>query len=160
MIIADKIFVNHFIHLLNRHIMKPVFTSFNLKKSASVIAASLMLSLGSASLQAAPIIEKIVSPTDKLLTVSFVGSANNELVFHLDFENKTGEKFSLIVKNDAGDVVYQNTFSDVHFEKNIRIANEESELHPTFVIRTSNEQVERKFSVKSKTTENYVVTNL
>jgi hypothetical protein len=140
--------------------MKPVFTYFNLKKSTSVLAAALMLSLGSAKLQAAPIIEKIISPTEKQVTVNFVGATENGLVFHLEFENKTGEKFYLIIKNDAGEVVYQNSFNDVHFEKNIRIANEESELHPTFVIRTSTEQVERKFSVKSKSSENYIVTNL
>jgi hypothetical protein len=140
--------------------MKPVFASFNLKKTMSVLAAALILSLGTAKLQAAPIIEKIISPTDKQVTVNFVGATDNGLVFHLEFDNKSGEKFWLIVKNDAGEVVYQNSFSDVHFEKNICIASEEFELNPTFVIRTSTEQVERKFSVKSKTSESYVVTNL
>jgi hypothetical protein len=142
--------------------MKPVFASINLKKSTSVLAAALMLSLGSATaVHAAPtIIEKIISPTDKQLTVNFVGKTDEGMVFHLEFENKTGEKFNLIIKNDAGEVVYQSTFSGANFEKNICIANEESELHPTFIIRTSNEEVSRKFSVTTKTTENYVVTNL
>ncbi len=140
--------------------MKPVFSNFNFKKSASVLAAAALLSLGTATVQAAPIIEKIISPSDKQVTVNFVGATDNSLVFHLEFENKTGEKFYLIVKNDAGEIVYQNAFNDVHFEKNIRIANEETEMNPTFVIRTSTEQVERKFSVKSKVSENYVVTNL
>jgi hypothetical protein len=140
--------------------MKPVFSKFSFKKSASVFAAAALLSLGTATVQAAPIIEKIISPSDKQVTVNFVGATDNSLVFHLEFENKTGEKFYLIVKNDAGDIVYQNSFNDVHFEKNIRIANEGTEMNPTFVIRTSTEQVERKFSVKSKVSENYVVTSL
>jgi hypothetical protein len=140
--------------------MKPVFASFNLKKSASVVAASLLLSLGSASLQAAPIIEKIISPTDKQVNINFVGTTENDFVFHMEFDNKTGEKFWLIVKNDEGEIVYQNAFNETHFEKNIRIANVENEMHPTFVIRTSNEQIERKFSVKSKTSESFVVTTL
>jgi hypothetical protein len=142
--------------------MKPVFASFNLKKSTSVLAAALMLSLGSATVaHAAPtIIEKIISPTDKQLTVSFVGKSEDEMVFHLEFENKTGEKFYLIIKNDADEIVYSASFSGANFEKNIHIANTESELHPTFIIRTSTEEVSRKFSVTTKTTENYVVTNL
>ncbi len=140
--------------------MKRVFANLNLKKSASVFAAAALLTLGSAKLQAAPVIEKIISPTDKNVNVTFVGATDNSLVFHLEFENKTGEKFSLIVKNDAGDIVYQATYNDVHFEKNIRIQREESEIHPTFVIRTANEQVERKFSVNRKLSENFVVTNL
>ena len=140
--------------------MKPVFANFNLKKSASVLAAAALLSLGTATLQAAPVIEKIISPTDKQVSVNFIGVNDNSLVFHLEFENKSGEKFWLIVKNDAGDIVYQNAFTDVHFEKNIRIAKEESEMNPTFVIRTASEQVERKFSVKTKVSEDFVVTNL
>ena len=138
--------------------MKPVFTNFNLKKSASVLAAAALLSLGSANLQAAPIIEKIISPTDKQVTVNFIGATDNSLVFHLEFENTTGEKFYLIIKNDAGEIVYQNAYNDVHFEKNIRILKEESDIQPTFIIRTSSGKVERKLSVNSKMTENYEVT--
>jgi hypothetical protein len=140
--------------------MKPVIANFNLKKSASVLAAAALLTLGSAKLQAAPIIEKIISPTEKNVTVNFVGVTDDALVFHLEVENKTGEKFWLIIKNDAGDIVYENVYNDVHFAKNIRISKEESEMNPTFIIRTAKDEVERKFSVKSKVSENLVVTAL
>ncbi len=140
--------------------MKSAFLSFNLKKSTSVIATALLLSLGSATLQAAPIIEKIVNPSDEQVSVNYVGSTENSVVFHLEFVNKAGEKFWLIIKNDAGDVVYKTAYSDVHFEKNIRLPREENEMHPTFIIRTANDQVERKFSIDRKTSENVVVTTL
>src|ERR1700682_296440 len=140
--------------------MKRVFANFNLRKSASVLAAAALLTIGSAKASATPIIEKIISPTDQQVNVTFVGTTDNSLVFHLDFENKSGEKFSLIIKNDAGDVVYQANYNDIHFAKNIRIQKEDTEMHPTFVIRTSTEQVERKFSVNRQVSENYVVTTL
>jgi hypothetical protein len=140
--------------------MKPVFANFNLKKSASVLAAAAMLTLGTAQLQAAPVIEKIISPSDKQVTVNFVGATENSLVFHLEFDNKSGEKFYLIIKNDAGDIVYQNAYNDVHFEKNIRIPKEDSEIRPTFIIRTASGQIEKKFSVDRKVSENFVVTSL
>ena len=138
--------------------MKRVFANLNLRKSAYVLGAAALLTLGSAKAHATTIIEKIISPTDQQVNVTFVGATDNSLVFHLEFENKTGEKFYLIVKNDAGDIVYQASYNDVHFEKNIRILKEDSEIHPTFVIRTANEQVERKLSVSRKTSENFVVT--
>ncbi len=139
--------------------MKPVFANINLRKSASIFAAAAMLTLGTASVQAAsPVIEKIISPTDKKVSVNFVGATANDLVFHLNFENTSGEKFYLIVKNDAGEVVYQNSFKDVHFEKNVHIANEGSEVHPTFVIRTATETLESKLSVNREVSENFVVT--
>jgi hypothetical protein len=140
--------------------MKPVFANFNLKKSASVLAATALLSLGTARLQAAPLIEKIISPTEQQVSVKYVGTSDNNLVFHLEYENKTGEKFFLIIKNDLGEVVYQNAFNDVHFEKNIRLPKEDAEMKPTFIIRTGTEQVERKFLVNRQLSENIVVTSL
>jgi hypothetical protein len=140
--------------------MKRVFANFNLRKSASVLGAAALLTLGSAKAHATPIIEKIISPTDKQVNVTFVGATDNSFVFHLDFNNKSGEKFTLIIKNDAGEIVYQATYNDIHFDKNIRIQKEDTEMHPTFVIRTATEQVERKFSVNRQVSENYVVTTL
>lgn len=140
--------------------MKPVFANFNLKKSVSVLAATALLSFSAANLQAAPIIEKIISPTEQQVVVKYVGTTDNNLIFHLEYENKTGEKFYLIVKNENGDIVYQNAFNDVHFEKNVRLPKEDYEMKPTFIIRTANEQVERKFSVNRQVSENIVVTSL
>jgi hypothetical protein len=140
--------------------MKPVFANFNLKKSASVLAAAALLSFGTAKLQAAPIIEKIISPTEQQVSVKYLGLTDNNLIFHLEYENKSGEKFYLIVKNEAGDIVYQNAFSDVHFERNIRLPKQEDEMKPTFIIRTATEQVERKFSVNLHVSEDVVVTTL
>jgi hypothetical protein len=140
--------------------MKPVFANFNLRKSASVLAAAALLTIGTAKLQAAPIIEKITSPTDKQVSVNFIGATESNYVFHLEFDNKTGEKFYLIVKNDVGEIVYQNAFTGVHFETNIRLPKEETEIHPTFVIRTANEQIEKKFSVSRNVSETFVATSL
>ena len=140
--------------------MKRVIKNFNLKKSVSVFAAAALLSLATAQVHAAPIIEKIMSPNEKNVTVNFLGATDNNLVFHVEFENKTGEKFWLIIKNDAGDVVYQEAYTDLHFARNIRITKVDVDINPTFVIRTTTGQVERKFSVKNKVSETLVVTSL
>jgi hypothetical protein len=140
--------------------MKPVIKNFNLKKSASVLAAVALLSFGTAQAHATPVIEKILSPNEQNVSVNFLGASENNLVFHLEFDNKSGEKFWLIIKNDAGDVVYQESFTDLHFAKNIRITKVDSDINPTFVIRTNTGQVERKFSVKNKVSETLVVTSL
>lgn len=138
--------------------MKPVFLKF--RKSTSVLAAALLLSFGSATLNAAPIIEKIISPVDQAVSVNYIGATENNLVFHLEFNNTAAERFWLIIKNDAGDVVYQQAYKDAHFSKTIRLPKEEGEMHPTFVIRTANDQVERKFAVNRSVSEKVVVTKL
>ena len=52
--------------------MKRVFANFNLRKSAYVLGAAALLTLGSAKAHATPIIEKIISPADKQVNVTFV----------------------------------------------------------------------------------------
>ena len=105
--------------------------------------------------------KKVSSLTDQQVSIHYVGTSENNIVFRVEFENPTTEKFWLIIKNDAGDVVYRKQFSDVHFAKTVFFQNDEaSDIHPTFVIRNGNNEVVRQFSVNKTLTENTVVTRL
>jgi hypothetical protein len=97
---------------------------------------------------------------DDQVSVQYVGSSDNQVVFHVEFENPTAEKFWLIIKNDAGDVIYRKQFSDAHFSKSVYVLKEDTEIRPTFIIRNNNNEVVRKFSVSNVVTENTVVTKL
>ena len=140
--------------------MKSVFSKLNLRKSAPILAAALLFSLASVAAKAAPIIEIISNPADQAVTVNYIGVTENSLVFRLDYDNKLSEKFWLIVKNDAGDVVYEASFKDAHFSRIIHLPKEEGKIRPTFIIRTGNKDIERRFEVNRKTTEDYIVTKL
>jgi hypothetical protein len=143
---------------LNRNIMKP---SLNFAKSTSALATALLLTFATASAYAKPIKEtKISNPAEKLVTVSYVGATESSFIFHVSFDNRSGEKFWLIVKNDAGDVVYEQAYKDSHFDKAILIPKESDAITPSFVIRTANTSVERKFVVNRQLSENVVVTTL
>ena len=84
--------------------------------------------------------KKSTSLTDAQVSVKYEGPTDNGIVFKVDFENPTGEKFWLIIRNDNGDVVY----------------------HPTFVIRAndSNNEIVRKFQVSKTLTELTLATSL
>jgi len=97
---------------------------------------------------------------DEQVTVQYVGANDNHVVFHINFENPTGEKFWLIIRNDNGDVVYRKQFSDAHFSKSIYFENEQSEIRPTFIIRNSANEITRQFAVTKTITENTIVTKL
>jgi hypothetical protein len=98
---------------------------------------------------------------DEQVTVQYVGSNDEHVVFHVDFENPTGEKFWLLIRNDNGDVVYRKQFSGTHFSKNVYFENEQSDIRPTFIIRNGdNNEIVRQFAVTRKVTENTVVTKL
>jgi len=98
--------------------------------------------------------------TEDQVSVKYQGAVNNSVSFKVEFENPTNEKFSLIIKNDNGDVVYHGQFSDAHFAKNVYIADAEAEIHPTFIIRTANNEIVRQFQVSKTVTENVVATQL
>jgi hypothetical protein len=104
---------------------------------------------------------KKVSPAEAQVSVSYEGTSDNQIVFKVEFENPTAQKFWLIIKNDNGDIVYHHQFSDTKFAKNVCFENTDTEIQPTFVIRTSdNVDVVRQFSVNKTITESTVVTSL
>jgi len=99
--------------------------------------------------------------TDEQVTVKYQGAVNNSIAFKVEFDNPTNEKFYLIIKNDNGDVVYHGQFSDAHFSKNVYIADADSDIHPTFIIRTANNtEIVRQFQVSKTVTENTTATQL
>jgi len=105
--------------------------------------------------------KKVSSLTDAQVSVKYVGTSNNQVVFQVVFDNPTGEKFALIIKNDAGDVVYHQQFNETHFAKNVYFENTDNEIQPTFIVRGANgSDVVRHFQVVKTVTENTTVTSL
>jgi hypothetical protein len=100
------------------------------------------------------------SINDAQVSVKYVGTDDNRVVFQVQFDNPTGEKFALIIKNDNGDVVYHQQFNGTHFAKNVYFENTDGEIEPTFIIRNANNEVVRQFHVVKTITENTTVTSL
>ena len=70
------------------------------------------------------------------------------------------KKFALVVKNDNGDVVFNQVFTDTHFSKTVVIENTESDIQPTFIIRTGNVELSRQFQVSTTLTSTITVKQL
>jgi hypothetical protein len=98
--------------------------------------------------------------TDAQVSVTYQGVSDNSLVFKVDYENLSGSKFWLIIKDDNGDIVYHQQFSDAHFSKTIFFQNTNTEITPTFVIRTGNNEIVRQFQVSKIITETTVAMGL
>jgi hypothetical protein len=129
-------------------------------KTLAAVAVTLVFTIASPLASFAGEGGKNTTLKDDQVSIQYVGSSDNQVVFHVDFENPTAEKFWLIIKNDAGDVVYRKQFSDVHFSKSICVVKEDREIRPTFVIRNNNNEIVRKFAVNNVITENTVITEL
>ncbi|HEX9513891.1 MAG TPA: hypothetical protein VF939_25545 [Puia sp.] len=97
---------------------------------------------------------------DEQVNVQYVGTNDNSVVFRVALENPTAAKFWLIIKNDNGEVVYRKQFNDAHFVKSVYFQKEETDIHPTFVIRNGENEIVRQFAVNTMVTENTIVTKL
>jgi hypothetical protein len=97
---------------------------------------------------------------DEQVNVQYISASESQVAFRVEFENPTAEKFWLIIKNDAGDIVYRKQFNDVHFSKSVYVLKDEADIRPTFIIRNNAGEVVRQFAVTSTTVENTVVTKL
>jgi hypothetical protein len=105
-------------------------------------------------------VKKPSTITEAQVSVTYQGTNDNSLVFKVDYENAAGSKFWLTIKNDNGDVVYHQQFSDVHFSKTVYFQNTDTEINPTFVIRANNKDIVRQFQVSKILTETTIVTGL
>jgi hypothetical protein len=137
--------------------MKPVVKAFAVASAALVILVSNPLA---SRANGGDNNTKKTAFADDQVTVKYIGTNENNVVFQVQFENPTGEKFSLIIKNDNGDVVFHQTFNETHFSKNVYFENAGSDIQPTFVIRNANNEVVRQFRVVKTLTENTTVTSL
>ena len=105
---------------------------------------------------------KVTAITEDQLSVQYTGSNDNSVMFRVKFQNATAQKFSLIIKNDVGDVVYQDQFTTADFNKAVHILKDGEFNKATFIIRVGNQQIEQRFVINRNTevVENVVVTKL
>ena len=97
------------------------------------------------------------------VNVQYIGADEKMFEFKVEFENPTAQRFTLIVKNDEGVVIYSKDYNDVHFAKTIRLMKEGTDelgVKPTFEISTGTKVIQRSFSIEKKVVESTVVTKL
>lgn len=92
--------------------------------------------------------------------VQYAGADAGAYLFRVEFNNPSAQKFSLIIKNEEGIVVYNEKFSEVNFDKTFHLPYDGTDIQPTFIIRTANGEVKRSFYVSRKVVENFQVTKL
>lgn len=90
------------------------------------------------------------------VSVSFLGSTENGLVFNVKYDNVEGTNFVVAVTDESGEVLYQDYFSDKKFDKKFLLpkdvdakkisfsikSDKGANLNQTFAISTSTKIVE------------------
>lgn len=133
------------------------------RKLAVVAGVSIGAVLATPSASKANIGIDSVVEKEKQTNVQYLGSYDSSVWFNIKYANPTAEKFTLIIKNADGDVLYQGQFTDVNFSKKVKLMVDGEDVNPTFIIRSGNkQQLAQSFQVNTATRliEQVVVTKL
>ena len=132
----------------------------NLSKALrSKFAAVLFLILASAPLLAPA---QIIDPV-KPEVVKYVGVVDNQFVFQLNYDNASGEVFTVTVRDEVGNLLYSGKFSDKKFSKQFRMDKTElGNSNLSFTLVSQNEKQSQVFKVAttSRVVDDVVITKL
>jgi len=95
-------------------------------------------------------------------SVQFTGSTDNAYLLNVNVKNPKGDKFTLVIQNEDGDLLFSKDYSDTAFAKKIRILKTGDNNRYNISIRSSNKELENHFfiSTVTKTVDDVVVTKL
>jgi len=128
-------------------------------RKAMLVAA--LVSAVSFSAMAAPATSKN-GKSDKTAQdyIQYVGNTNDGIVFNVKYDNADAAKFDLVIKNEFGDVVYQQSFNDKNFDRKVILVKEPGDAHLTFIIKGA-DTYKQSFDITTvtRTVEDVVVKN-
>jgi hypothetical protein len=128
-------------------------TGFSKFIKASAVAL-VILSTTSVHAQAVEASEK--SPSSAVVT--YLGKNDDRMLIQVQYDNTTGEKFNVTVKDTEGSIMFSQVFSEKKFDKNFRFPIMENDKL-TFIIKNISERNAQTFEVNSnvRTVEEVVI---
>jgi hypothetical protein len=129
--------------------------------TAVVIATSLFAFAPAQSMAKSTKTIEIIS-ADNTSSVQFLSSGDNSLLFDVKINNTNGDKFTLLIQNEAGDVLFSKDYNDKSFNKRIKLLKTDDGGSYHFVIRSSNKDLENTYAVSKATrvVDDVVITKL
>ena len=105
-----------------------------------------------------------VTATDNFSAeIKHLGGTDDKRVFQVLLNNETGDKFIISIKDDESNILFQETYDEVKFEKNFILPIPAVDTHKlTFTIRSlkNNSTQTFKINTATRTVEDVVVTKL
>lgn len=82
--------------------------------------------------------------------VKFLGGDNEELLFDVKYNNKERSNFRLLVLDETGEALYEDSYSK-DLDKKLSVPRMTDSEHVTFVVKSVKENTEFSFRVKITT---------
>ena len=131
-------------------------------KFRKAMLVAVLAGFASLSTMAAPATSKN-GKNDKTIqsNIQYVGTTDEGIVFNVKYDNADSARFDLIIRNEFGDIVYQQSYNDKNFDKKVVLVKEPGDAHLTFIIKGTDASYKQSFDITtvSRTIEDVVVTN-
>jgi hypothetical protein len=116
-----------------------------------------------AATQAAPALYEVTNPGAGLgkTEITHLSTNNQSLVFQVNVENASAEKFFIVIKEENGSVIYRGAFNGKDFSKKFVLPKTDSGK-VTFTVKSSSDTQSESFAINSNTRviEEVVVTKV
>lgn len=83
--------------------------------------------------------------------IKYVGTNEEGIIFNVKYENTDSSKFDLIIKNHYGDVVFQQQYNEINFDKKIILAKEPGDAVLTFIIKSPTQNFKQTYQINTTT---------
>jgi hypothetical protein len=135
---------------MNNQLMRVV--NANLSRFFKATALVLILSSAGYVASANP------DPGTNATVIKHLGATNEALVFQVNVANEKGEKFSIVIKDNSGVILYRGVYNDKNFNKKFHLPKENSDKI-VFVVKTAAGNKTESFEInsQSRTIEEVVV---
>jgi hypothetical protein len=81
-------------------------------------------------------------------SVTYLGSANEQMAFNLKYDNAAGEKYAITILDSEGTTLFVGTFSEKNFSKTFKVPSEIGNI--TFIISNPKNKSDKKFAVTTE----------
>jgi predicted amidohydrolase len=120
-------------HTIDRH-KKPIYMNTQLKDVISKLILVTLLFTAVITAQAqTPAI--VAGEKETPAFVKYIGTQDDMFVFTVAYSNPEGTAFTIIVKDQEGDKLYQSTFKEKDFNRQFRLPTSDKNSKVVFIFR-------------------------
>ena len=88
--------------------------------------------------------------SEKPVVVTYLGTVNAQPLFQVDLQNASSDDLTLVLENEAGDVLYTQKIKETSFTKKIQLDTNETEINLNLYV----------YSAKNKTKQLYQINKI
>ena len=98
-------------------------------------------------------------PIVKAASIKHISTTNDKVIFQLSLDNEAGERFSVSIRDNDGNTLLQDFYSDKKFDKKYVFAKSDDLSKLTFIVRSLKDNTSQVFEVNTvpRVVENYDV---